>query len=304
MFTQKNGKLPNEILNGSYNWSSKEIEIVLLLISELRQDQLERNNFSSIELDLNVFLNLYKDQNNRKKLFRSDLIEILKRPFEYLDLEQRIYFAAAIFVSYEIHEKRELIKFLFNPEMAKLLILAKENYTRYNFETLLKLRGKYSKRIYLYGNSWINKSIFTLKLETLRKRLKLENQYEKYADFNKRVIAPAIEEINEISELQMNAEPVKQGKEVIEILFTVQIKKTFRVTPDEQQLVLLRSYGLHDWQIQNVVHQISAEDLRPFIRTIQTNRSHIKNPAAYLLKSLEKIGVIVNRKIEIGEKLL
>lgn len=91
----------------------------------------------------------------------------------------------------------------FNPHMQPYLFDLKEKYTQYKLQNVLVFRGKYSIRLYELLRSYTTQrnlkeyreAEITLTVEELRALLDV-NGYKDWREFNRRVIAPAIEEIN------------------------------------------------------------------------------------------------------------
>lgn len=105
----------------------------------------------------------------------------------------------------------------FNPNMQMYLFDLKEKYTQYRLQNVLVLRGKYSIRLYELLRSYttqhnLDKNIeaeINLKVEDIRNLLDI-NGYNEWREFNRRVIAPAVDEINRCSEeLHIDYYPMK-----------------------------------------------------------------------------------------------
>jgi len=64
-----------------------------------------------------------------------------------------------------------------------------------------------------------------IKLEDFKSLLQLENKYQLFRDLNKRVIKPAIKEINQSSNLEVFYSTKKQGRKVVGLQFDFQEKK-------------------------------------------------------------------------------
>ncbi len=73
--------------------------------------------------------------------------------------------------------------------------------------------------------------------------IKTIHKYASYKRLNSDIIKPGIEEINEVTDLIVTVEPVKQGKQVTHLIFTIQ-KKEEKVATDNGQEVILTSNPL------------------------------------------------------------
>ncbi|MCC0654872.1 replication initiation protein [Clostridioides sp. ES-S-0173-01] len=95
-------------------------------------------------------------------------------------------------------------------------------YTPINLQIFFSLRNSYAQRFYDLLRLWtMTKGAITYKIDVLKELLMLENKYDKYNDFKRRVIIPAIEEL--ISTNYFNIEFIenKKGRKVESITFLV-----------------------------------------------------------------------------------
>lgn len=67
-----------------------------------------------------------------------------------------------------------------------------------------------------------------IEIDDLRVMLDLGKKYNLVKDLLKRVVVPAIEEINELTELKVTAKPVKTGRKFTHISFTIKNKPTLK----------------------------------------------------------------------------
>lgn len=96
-------------------------------------------------------------------------------------------------------------------------------YTPINLQIFLSLRNSYAQRFYDLLRLWsMTKNTITYKLDTLKELLLLENKYPLYADFKRRVIVPAVKELNETGYFSISFRENKKGKKVVAIEFIVE----------------------------------------------------------------------------------
>ena len=117
----------------------------------------------------------------------------------------------------------------FNPHMEPYLFELRNRYTQYKLQNVLVFRGKYAIRLYEILRSYttqteldndIEKDI-DIKLKELRNVLAVSS-YPRWADFDRYVIRPAIEEINECAEdIHIEYEALKNGRKVDKVLFII-----------------------------------------------------------------------------------
>lgn len=110
--------------------------------------------------------------------------------------------------------------------------ITKDGYVRYQLKNVISLRSQYSIRLYTILKA--NPFGWTAKVEDLRERLGATSAtYDEFKRFNNMVLKKAVEEINEITDINVTAENVKRGRSVVAVKFGVQQKKQVVLNPGE-----------------------------------------------------------------------
>lgn len=125
-------------------------------------------------------------------------------------------------------------KFSYNDKTDKFTITAdahvhrllhrylKDGYTPINLEIWMSLKNSYAQRFYDLLRSWSgSKRTINYTLDYIRKVMLLENKYKVYADFKKRVLLPAIEELNSTGFFEIEFEEKRVGRTIHSIDFIV-----------------------------------------------------------------------------------
>lgn len=98
----------------------------------------------------------------------------------------------------------------------------KEGYTPVNLNIWLTLKNSYAQRFYELLRLWSSsKGSINYKVSELRELLILENKYQKYSELRKRVLIPAIEELNSTGYFEISYEENKKGRNIDSIDFIV-----------------------------------------------------------------------------------
>lgn len=123
--------------------------------------------------------------------------------------------------------KNAIIEFEFSQALKPYLLELEENYRGYPLKEVMKLNSKYSIRLYELLIQWeytTHKSL-NIELEELRKKMGvLNNEYERFTDFENRVIKTAVKELNKESNIFVNYEKIKKGRSIDSIKFKFEIK--------------------------------------------------------------------------------
>ena len=119
------------------------------------------------------------------------------------------------------------IQIKLDADMKPYLLQLKENFTQYELLWTLSFKSKYTTRLYELIKSIHFHEYDTYKREydvaELRRILDAET-YKTYQTFKIRVLEKAIDEINRFSDKNVSYEPIKSGKAVTRIRFTITSK--------------------------------------------------------------------------------
>lgn len=98
-----------------------------------------------------------------------------------------------------------------------------DHYIRYNLADISDINSTYGLRLYEYFLSYLYLHTVTVKLETLRNLLMIDDQsaYQQYSAFKQRVLAKAIEEINQNSNIKVKYFEIKKRHKVQQLQFHI-----------------------------------------------------------------------------------
>jgi plasmid replication initiation protein len=108
--------------------------------------------------------------------------------------------------------------------MKPYLIQLRERFTQFELYYTLAMRSQYSIRLYELLKSYEHRQSKTFEIEELKKRLDAET-YERFTNFQQKVLDIAIREINELSDINVTYTLAKEGRRFAKIRFVINIKK-------------------------------------------------------------------------------
>lgn len=183
-------------------------------------------------------------------------------------------------------------------------------YTKYLYEVAMNASSKYTSKIYMLISSWKEKGGFQMKLEEFRKKLGIaDNEYKEYAQFKRRVLLPAQNELEGKADCWFNCKAndfeVREGRSVVTLCFKV-------IKPELQQHLetlvegvrnLLRTHfrfqPMHMVRLQYIFANFSQEryekmvnkivDLTERIKEMKGKDGQINDVASYAVTSLVKM---------------
>lgn len=99
-------------------------------------------------------------------------------------------------------------------------------FTDTEFAFLIKFTSQYAERLYELIKTFEYKKIADFEIEDLRTRLAVGKKYPNYTDFKNRVLLPAVDDINEFTDLDVDFRE-KRGKynKVESVIFSIHKKK-------------------------------------------------------------------------------
>jgi len=118
----------------------------------------------------------------------------------------------------------------FSVAIKPYLFAIEGNFTSYTQKHTLRFKGSYSHRIYEFLRQWLSFGYKEFSIVELKDRLELNNEYERIDNLKDRVINPAIEEINQYSDLRVNYTQRKTGRSVTHFCFTFGLKEVEKTT--------------------------------------------------------------------------
>jgi len=129
-------------------------------------------------------------------------------------------------VRVHLNKRSGQIKIRLSEDMAPFLFDLQERFTAYGLLNILAMKSQYSIRIYELLRSYAFRKEVTLDIEDLKKRLMVDSvkSYTRFPDFRRKVLDPAMEEINEYTDISASYEPITKGRKVIKIKFILRMK--------------------------------------------------------------------------------
>lgn len=234
----------NELLYGKTTvFNVTDLKIFKLIISKVNSKNILFDDFYEIASEELKALNI-----NEKHLYSITLDSLKKLANVYMkidtnDLEGNGVIKEVGLIQNNFTFKKYSNKFYiaFHQDMKDYLLDIQEKYTRYPLADISSLKLKHSLKLYEYLKS-ISFEEIIISIEKLKKRLDISlNSYEKYAMFKIKVLDPVMQEINERTSLNVQYEPIREGKKIVKIKF-----KILKIVPKKQNLIELEEPKYED----------------------------------------------------------
>lgn len=293
----------HRILN---NKASSQLEI-------FQTKELDEDGRMPIKLpfkELGVDPNHYPQLRTSLKMLASIPIEI-----PYKTAEGRKYTKATNLCDVYIPEDKAYNKYAVlkvDRGVAERLVSLDFGYHRLGKQIVFACKNRYTQRIYMFIESWVDKGRTIIKTVEFRKMLRLENNYRKFSDFCRRVLEPAKAELKELADkgfcdcyfdYEKQFDHGQRGGEPDELIFHIysskkningSLEEAERARCEQFRQMLIRHFGFKDADARKMAGQVNAENYQKCYQKLMDLRERfrttaVKDKAAYTYKSLEQL---------------
>ena len=208
----------NELITKSrYSLTFQQQKILLYFISRIKPEDDDRTVY---ELSIKDFSKVcgYDEYNGYYYQSIKADIKKLHDVSSWIEIEPDREVLFSWIDRAEIDKKSGTIRVSFHSTVAQYLFALKERYTQYSLYNVLCLSHKYSIRLFEYLCSMRYKGQFSVSIEELKKRIDAET-YTKISHFKDRVLEPAMEEIDRLTDLEVEYNYISTGRKITDIVF-------------------------------------------------------------------------------------
>lgn len=111
------------------------------------------------------------------------------------------------------------IGFSFSPEILPYLQQLKEQFTKYRLGDISSLKSIYSIRLFEMLMQFQNTGIALIDVQEFKERLGISDKYADYRNLKKKVIEPAINELNQKSHFNITFKGTREGRAIKNLEF-------------------------------------------------------------------------------------
>lgn len=116
------------------------------------------------------------------------------------------------------------VQLRFSQEVVPYITRLEKEFTSYRLERIGAMSSPNAIRVYELLLQYAKLGERTLETEELKRLLGLEGKYTKFSMFQKSVIDPSVEQINEFSDIQVSWKPRKTGRKFSHLVFSIAYK--------------------------------------------------------------------------------
>lgn len=211
-------KRDDMIQKARFSLSLREQKCVLYAVSKIKPTDAI---FQEYTFDLKDFYSLCGTQNQSYTELKA-ILQGLKQKTWWIETAPGVESTVSWFNKVRINHKSGKVTIRFDDDMMPFLLKlsGKESfYTGYSLRYVLPMSSQYAPRLYELLKSYQkNNREWFFEIQELKRRLDAED-YDRWPDFRRRVIEPAVEEINRFTDINVAWDTQKEGRKVTRVIF-------------------------------------------------------------------------------------
>ena len=217
----------NSLIEASYRLTLDEMRLLALTIGTMNP----KSDQQVFEFSVSEFVNQFPEVNADRAYtqIKSAIERISER---WVKTEDERHVTKFRWVSSQTYFKKEgRFKIALTNEIMPYLTQLKGQFTQYQLNHISGFSSVHAIRLYELFTQYKRLGERYVSVEDLKKWLQLEDKYDRYNNLNQRVLTPALSEINEKSDLFVKYEPIKKGRKVTGIEFSITYEKPVKKRP-------------------------------------------------------------------------
>lgn len=217
----------NSLIEASYRLTLDEMRLLALTIGTMNP----KSEQQIFEFSVSEFVNQFPDVNADRAYtqIKSAIERISER---WVKTEDEKHVTKFRWVSSQTYFKKEgRFKIALTNEIMPYLTQLKGQFTQYQLNHISGFSSIHSIRLYELFTQYKRLGNRYISVENLKKWLQLEDKYDRYNNLSQRVLIPALAEINEKSDLFIEYEPIKRGRKIIGVEFSITYEKPVKKRP-------------------------------------------------------------------------
>ena len=217
----------NSLIEASYRLTLDEMRLLALTIGTMNP----KSEQQIFEFSVSEFVNQFPDVNADRAYtqIKSAIERISER---WVKTEDEKHVTKFRWVSSQTYFKKEgRFKIALTNEIMPYLTQLKGQFTQYQLNHISGFSSIHAIRLYELFTQYKRLGSRYISVEDLKKWLQLEDKYDRYNNLNQRVLTPALAEINEKSDLYVEYEPIKRGRKIVGVEFSITYEKPVKKRP-------------------------------------------------------------------------
>lgn len=208
----------NALINASYNLEVTEQRLILLAILNARETGNGITADSKLEIHAKDYASRFDISNDGAyKALKNAVLNLFDRQFSFKEQDKKgnVGTVKSRWVSrIKYIDDSATLEITFAPDVVPLITRLEQHFTSYQLKQVSQLTSKYAIRLYELLIAWreVGKTP-KIELHDFRSKIGIEDtEYIAMNDFKKRVLEPAINQINKYTDITATYEQHKKGR--------------------------------------------------------------------------------------------
>lgn len=218
----------NSLIEASYRLTLDEMRLLALTIGTMNP----KSDQQVFEFSVSEFIKQFPDVNAERAYtqIKSAIERIAER---WVKTEDEKHVTKFRWVSSQTYFKNEgRFKIALTNEIMPYLTQLKGQFTQYQLNHISGFSSVHAIRLYELFTQYKRLGERYITVEDLKKWLQLEDRYDRYNNLNQWVLTPALEEINEKSDIFVEYEPIKRGRKIVGVEFNISHEELIKTRPN------------------------------------------------------------------------
>lgn len=212
----------NALARAEYRMTLNEKRLINLAIAKLDSQQADADQLQDIPITAEEYMRVYEVVPNNAYTEMAQAAKKLMNRQLTIRHEGKSYTIYNLLVESNYREREGVVIITLNPRLASQLIGLRNRFTQFMLDSVRHFRLFSSARLYEMMKSVESQGVFELSLEDFKARILADpKKYKKFYDLKRWVLEPALSEINTLTDIQVNYEPVKHSRKIVRIRFTI-----------------------------------------------------------------------------------
>lgn len=221
----------NSLVQASYALGLVEARLILLAIVEARETGLGITPDTYLEIHADHYAERFNVEKHTAYKVLSDAVSTLfNRQVTLHTTDQKRGLPERQIVRWvsgiAYVDGAAVVKIRFSPEVVPLITRLEANFTWYELEQIAGLQSAYATRLYELIIQWRSTGQTPIiELDAFRNQMGIEvNEYPRIFDLKKRVLDISVKQINSCTDIKVDYEQHKRGKNIIGLSFSFKPK--------------------------------------------------------------------------------
>ncbi len=210
----------NHLVEASYKLSLVGQRVFLLVLAKINPLEVLETSY---EITADEYSKMYRISSKLAYRDLNDgLNELYDADIRLNDLQLKILTRRRLIDEAKYHDGEGKISLSFPKKLHPFLCDLKSEYTSYRIGQVSHLKSNYSIRLFELILQFKRTGEREITLKKLREWFKIEEKYKDFYDITKRIIKPALTELNDKTPFKIECKNIRKGRKICSLLFIFQ----------------------------------------------------------------------------------